>query len=84
MSAVLVSCFLLLRRFLDLVFVECFTECSSLEADICSFDGSSGGESGHGVRFDGTVTSKGGSIIHLYEVHLRCQCTEEILLNREF
>lgn len=36
--------------------------------DTFSLDGSSGGSSGHGVRFDGTVISKGVSIIHLYKV----------------
>lgn len=29
-------------------------------------EGSSGGTSGHGVRFAGTVTSSGGSMIHLH------------------
>lgn len=68
-SATLVSCFLLLRRFdLDVrFFVECFTVCSWMACTTFSLDGSSGGASGHGVRFDGTVTSKGGSIIHLWK-----------------
>lgn len=62
------SCFLLLRELrLDLgdrVFVGCLTGCSWL-ITIFSLEGSSGGASGHGVRLDGTVISKGGSIIHL-------------------
>ena len=70
----LVSCFLLLLLRLDLgvlVFVVCVFDCSSVPATNTfsfSLDGSSGGESGHGVRFDGTVMSKGGSITHLHEI----------------
>ena len=38
-----------------------------------SLAGSSGGASGHGVCFDGTVISKGGSIIHLHDVQTNNQ-----------
>lgn len=65
------SCFLLLRACLDLevlVFVECLVVCSCVPISTFSLTGCSGGESGHGVRFDGTVISKGGSIIHLHEI----------------
>ena len=68
-STIFVSCFLLLLELrLDLgvrVFGECFTVCSWTPTTTFSLDGSSGGASGHGVRFDGTVISKGGSTIHL-------------------
>lgn len=43
-----------------------------------SFDGSSGGASGHGVRLAGTVISRGGSIIHLHAwiyIRLNVNCT---------
>ena len=69
----LVSCLLLLLLRLDLgvlVLVECLFVCSCVPIDTSSLDGSSGGASGHGVRFDGTVMSKGGSIIHLHEIGL--------------
>ena len=71
----LVSCFLLLRRFdLDVrVFVVCFTMGSWLPITSFSLAGSSGGASGHGVCFDGTVISKGGSIIHLHDVQTNYQ-----------
>lgn len=68
-STIFVSCFLLLRELrLDLgvrVLGECFTLCSWTPTTTFSLDGSSGGASGQGVRFDGTVISKGGSTIHL-------------------
>jgi hypothetical protein len=67
-SANTTSCFLLLLELRfdlgDRVFEERLAVCSWL-TDIFSLEGSSGGASGHGVRFDGTVISKGGSIIHL-------------------
>lgn len=72
MSTIFVSRFLLLRVRLDLgvrVFEECFAICSWTPVTTFSVDGSSGGASGQGVRFDGTVISKGGSIIHLYKTH---------------
>ena len=72
------SCFLLLLELCfdlgDLVFGECLTACSWLivifllegsSGVILLFEGSSGGASGHGVRFDGMVISNGWSIIHL-------------------
>ena len=65
------SCFLLLllRRDLgDLVLVEGLFVCSCVPVKIFSLNGSSGGASGHGVRFDGIVMSKGGSIIHLHKI----------------
>lgn len=73
--SVLVSCFLLLRRFdLDVrVFVLCFTMGSWMPITGFSLAGSSGGASGHGVRFDGTVISKGGSIIHLHNLQANDQ-----------
>ena len=69
-STIFVSCFLFRELRLDLddrVFEECFTVCSWTSVTTFSLDGSSGGASGHGVCFDGTVISKGGSIIHLYK-----------------
>lgn len=65
------SCFLLLllRRDLgDLVLVEGLFVCSCVLVKTFSLDGSSGGASGHGLRFDGIVMSKGGSIIHLHKI----------------
>lgn len=77
-STIFVSRFLLLRELrLDLdvrVFEECFTMCSWTPVNTFSLDGSSGGASGHGVRFDGMVISKGGSIIHLYKTRKKIQC----------
>lgn len=67
----LASCFLLLRVRLDLdvlVFVECLVVWSCVPSSSFSLIGSWGGASGHGVRFDGTVMSRGGSIIHLHEI----------------
>lgn len=67
-STVRVSCFRLLRRFDlgDRVLVECLAAMfSCVVIGSVSAVGSSGGTSGHGVRFAGTVTSKGGSITHL-------------------
>lgn len=65
-SAVLDSCFLLPRELcFDLDGRLCrFSVCSWMLVSF-TLDGSSGGASGHGVRLAGTVTSKGGSIIHL-------------------
>lgn len=78
-STALVSCFLLLRRFDlgDRVFVECFTTCSWIPIARFSVVGSSGGASGHGVRFAGTVTSKGGSITHLSHVQTNINSNAE-------
>lgn len=61
------SCLLPLLRFDldDRVFV-CLRVCSEMLITGFSIVGSSGGTSGHGVRFDGTVISKGGSMIHLH------------------
>lgn len=69
-STVLVSCFLFRepRLLEDLVFGGRFVGCSWIAVTTefnFSTDGSSGGTSGQGVRFDGTVISRGGSIIHL-------------------
>ena len=67
----LASCFLLLRVRLDLdvlVFVECLVVWSCVPSSSFSLIGSWGGASGHGVRFDGTVMSRGGSITHLHEI----------------
>ena len=70
-SAVLDSCFLLLRELcfdLDARDFACrFSVCSWILISF-TLDGSSGGASGHGVRLAGTVTSKGGSIIHLNKI----------------
>lgn len=75
MSIIFVSRFLLLRElFFTLVvriFVECFTMRSSTPVSTFPSDGSSGGASGHGVRFDGTVISKGGSMVHLYKTKFK-------------
>lgn len=58
--------FLLLRelRFLDLLATR-FSVFSGMLIAFTTGVGSSGGASGHGVCFAGTVTSNGGSIIHL-------------------
>lgn len=64
--------FLLLELRFDLrgrVFVPGFSLFSSV-AIVVSLDGSSGGASGHGVRFDGTVTSIGVSMIHLHDIEV--------------
>lgn len=60
------ACFLFPRelRFLDRVLGGRFSVCSCIVTSF-SPEGSSGGASGHGVRFAGTVTSSGGSMIHL-------------------
>lgn len=71
-STILDSCFLLRREVClglvtRLALVGRFSFCSWVLITL-SLDGSSGGASGHGVCFAGTVISKGGLIIHLYAV----------------
>lgn len=82
----LVSCFLLLRLRLDvdvLVLVECLVTCSCVPISTFSLIGSSGGAFGHGERFDGTVTSRGGSIIHLHEIvsNIQVYAEKHMLIN---
>jgi hypothetical protein len=69
----LVSCFFLLRLCLDLdvlVFVEeCLVDvCSCIPVGTFSLIGIPGGAIGHGVCFEGTLMSRGWSIIHLQEI----------------
>lgn len=64
----LATCFLFLElRLLDRGFVVRFSVFSWMLINFSAV-GSSGGASGHGVRFAGIVTSKGGSIIHLHKI----------------
>lgn len=66
-SAFFATCFLFLElRLLVRGFAVRFSMLFSWLLTNFSTVGSSGGASGHGVRFAGTVTSSGGSIIHLH------------------
>lgn len=72
-STLFATCFLFLElRLLVRGFAVRFSMFSSLLTNF-STEGSSGGASGHGVRFAGTVTSRGGSIIHLHGHRGRCE-----------